>query len=277
LIRSLAEDDRDEVMALLTPESGRNVFIIGDVENYGFRTEFQELWGDFDSAGKLRAVLLRYYGSFIPYAPAIFNVDGLAGILLRQRGRMTAFSGLDRVIQSFEACPGILPPEARRRRLFLMELSAAEDVATFSEPQPQFGAGLGAPERAVPDDVPSCLALWRLVDGSAVAVDMEQSLRLELQTGAARLYMFRSHGQVVAMARTTAENSRAAVITGVATHPDYRRRGLATHLLAILGRELLSEGKRPCLFYDNPEAGSIYRRLGFLDIGVWVMYAIAPR
>jgi predicted GNAT family acetyltransferase len=29
------------------------------------------------------------------------------------------------------------------------------------------------------------------------------------------------------------------------------------------------EGIQPCLFYDNPAAGSIYRRLGFEDIGPW--------
>jgi predicted GNAT family acetyltransferase len=26
-----------------------------------------------------------------------------------------------------------------------------------------------------------------------------------------------------------------------------------------------------CLFYDNPSAGAIYRGIGFLDAGIWVM------
>lgn len=62
------------------------------------------------------------------------------------------------------------------------------------------------------------------------------------------------------------------MIVGVATHPAHRRKGLATQLLIRLCEDLLSEGKTPCLFYDNPEAGSIYRRLGFTDVGTWVMY-----
>ena len=33
--------------------------------------------------------------------------------------------------------------------------------------------------------------------------------------------------------------------------------------------ELLSEGKGLCLFYDNPKAGSVYRKLGFKEIGQW--------
>jgi len=65
------------------------------------------------------------------------------------------------------------------------------------------------------------------------------------------------------------------MINGVATHPDYRRRGLGTQLLVRLCDELLTEGKRPCLLYGNPEAGSVYRRLGFTDAGTWVMYLMA--
>lgn len=36
--------------------------------------------------------------------------------------------------------------------------------------------------------------------------------------------------------------------------------------------DVLEEGKSLCLFYDNPEAGRIYKRLGFKDIGRWTMY-----
>lgn len=43
-----------------------------------------------------------------------------------------------------------------------------------------------------------------------------------------------------------------------------------------LCHELLAEGKMLCLFYDNPEAGSIYKRLGFEDIGKWMMHVFHP-
>lgn len=37
--------------------------------------------------------------------------------------------------------------------------------------------------------------------------------------------------------------------------------------------QLLKEEKELCLFYDNPEAGNIYRRIGFEDIGLWMLYS----
>lgn len=42
--------------------------------------------------------------------------------------------------------------------------------------------------------------------------------------------------------------------------------------MLTLCKELLNEGKELCLFYDNLDAGSIYKRIGFEDIGFWMMY-----
>jgi hypothetical protein len=35
---------------------------------------------------------------------------------------------------------------------------------------------------------------------------------------------------------------------------------------------VLDEGKTLCLFYNTPEEGRIYKRLGFKDIGMWTMH-----
>ena len=48
------------------------------------------------------------------------------------------------------------------------------------------------------------------------------------------------------------------MIVSVATQKNYRYRELMTKLLSRLFRDLFCEGKRLCLFYDNPEAGEIY-------------------
>src|SRR4051812_16096624 len=60
MIRELTEADRQQVLDFLMPESSFNLFLIGDIHNHGFCREFQQLWGDFDEQGRLRAVLLRW-------------------------------------------------------------------------------------------------------------------------------------------------------------------------------------------------------------------------
>ena len=80
-----------------------------------------------------------------------------------------------------------------------------------------------------------------------------------------------SDGQMMSVSQTTAENSRSAMIVGVATAKAYRNRGLMRVCLSKLCADVLSEGKTLCLFYDNPKAGSVYHKLGFESIDKWVM------
>ena len=74
------------------------------------------------------------------------------------------------------------------------------------------------------------------------------------------------------MAKSTSENSTHAMIVGVATHPLYRNKGFATKCIIKICKELISENKIPCLFYDNDEAGRIYHKLGFKNRGTWSIY-----
>lgn len=64
----------------------------------------------------------------------------------------------------------------------------------------------------------------------------------------------------------------SAMVVAVATLENYKKKGNATKCMLKLCNELLLEGKDLCLFYDNPEAGAIYKKIGFKDIGFWMMY-----
>ena len=74
MIRKLTEKDREAVFDLIQEKPAENLFIIGDLEAFGFEEDFQEIWGDFTENEKLRAVLLRYNINFIPYAAGDFDV-----------------------------------------------------------------------------------------------------------------------------------------------------------------------------------------------------------
>jgi predicted GNAT family acetyltransferase len=202
MIRLLAEHDREQVLGLLAPEGALNLFIIGDVENNGFGQDFQQLWGDFEATGRLRAVLLRYYGSFIPYAPGEFDLDGLAEVLIGNRDRITAFSGIDRVIRPFETYPGLVPENARKRTLSFLELRGGDRLSG-----PEGGGPGGQAFRAGPDDVPTYLRLWAEVNGLERSDELERSHRREIEQGSGRVYFLRQDDRVVATVKTTAETS----------------------------------------------------------------------
>ncbi|OYD08268.1 hypothetical protein [Paludifilum halophilum] len=93
-IRQLKEEDREPVLRFLRKQSSLNLFMIGDIINFGFDRDFQQVWGDFSPEGELRAVLLRYFGNYIPYAEGEFDRDGLVRVILEQ-GNLETFLGVN--------------------------------------------------------------------------------------------------------------------------------------------------------------------------------------
>ena len=68
MMRKLTKKDHEQVFAYLKEEAALNLFIIGDIEAFGYDTDFQELWGVFKENGTLKSILLRFHDSFIPYS-----------------------------------------------------------------------------------------------------------------------------------------------------------------------------------------------------------------
>jgi predicted GNAT family acetyltransferase len=209
-------------------------------------------------------VLLRYYNSILAYALNEFDLQGFARTIRRQK-HAELLSGRAETIERFSPLLG----GGRLRLTHYAELPS--DSTPPSPPSSTSAAGQAVPHRASLVDVPAIFSLKRQIVEFRLVPTAEESFRRALATGSGRSYLIRAEGKVVSIASTTAENSRSAMVVGVCTHPDYRRLGLATACIQALCQELLHEGKSLCLFYDNPQAGSIYRRLGFRELGMWGM------
>lgn len=259
MIRKLEAKDNQAVMDFLKEEPSINLFIIGDIEAYGYETEFQDLWGDFDETGKLRAVLLRYFNSFIPYAKSDFDVRGFANLIL-SNPEEPVISGKSAVVEKFEHIIGLdLGP---KREMFF-----AECRHLISVNQTEHDIKL-----ATIKDVDRILNLRRQIDEFTISKDARKMLIQDIEKGSGRTYFIEKNEKVIACASTAAENTFSAMIVGVCTDKDYRKKGYATAIMQSLIRDVLDEGRTLCLFYDNPAAGRIYKRLGFRDIGKWTMH-----
>lgn len=258
MIEKLTTIHTEAVLELLAKYPAENVFLIGDVEVYGFHDPIQDVWGQFED-GKLIAILLRYDRNFIPYSERTYDVDGFARIINDYDGAIEV-SGLAHVVEP------LLPLMKRRVKkhseTYYAKCEAlAYDVEAFDENV----SYLTAPHYAENIDM-----LASIPEFQHATMTVETRERAETyKTG--RTYVYMQDGVMVASASSTAENSKSAMIVGVGTRPGHERNGYATRCMEKLCAELLAEGKMACLFYDNPNAGNIYKRLGFVDIGMWTM------
>lgn len=259
MFRKLTEADRRIALAFLSREPAYNVFAIGDIEHYGFDAEFQDVWGEIAADGSMRSLVLRYHGNYIVYSPDhAFGIEPVCRILEADQ-KSWNLSGRQRIMDRL--CPALGLSEMRRQRLSVLN-GDQELPASPSEAEVEWiTAGQFDEVAALRETIPEFKAFQGATD----------ALRHNIETGAGRTNVVRRNGKVVATASSAAENTQSAMIIGVCTEQLHRHQGFATACVSRLCRTLLDEGKVVCLFYDNPAAARIYKRIGFRDVGRWAM------
>ncbi|MEH6905201.1 GNAT family N-acetyltransferase [Neobacillus drentensis] len=259
MIRKLTYHDHEQVLAFLSEEPSINLFIIGDIEAFGYSSETQEIWAEFDEHDTIKAVLLRFHQSFIPYAKGEFDTDGFASIM-KKYSQPILLSGKSDIVEKFEGLAD----------LYL----GKKQVTYFAECRTNELLSLDNVEykKATIEDVDQIVKLRESIDEFDVRSDARDILKQSMESNVSRTYFTEENGIVTSCVSTAAENSMSAMIVGVCTRKEYRKKGLATSIMQHVVQDVLNEGKTLCLFYDNPEAGRIYKRLGFEEIGMWTMH-----
>ena len=88
-------------------------------------------------------------------------------------------------------------------------------------------------------------------------------------------FIFESEGEVVSAAAKARPLRNGITINSVYTPPEFRKKGYATQLVAMLSQHLLDEGKQFITLYtdmSNPTSNSIYQKIGYKQIGEFANY-----
>jgi uncharacterized protein len=260
MIRVLTQVDDEQCQKLIQEQPAENLFIIGDIEAFGYEQEFQTIWGDFDEKGNLRGILLKYRENFIPYSSGEFDAEGFADIM-NEYEDFKILSGLKELTSKIE--PFLTREFHSRRQMYYAKLDNTDSLSNED---------LTQIKKTTIEDLPKLVDLLNNIPEFSGGNFSVENKRHGMEKGVSRSYFIKDGGILVSSASTTAENTKSAMIVGVCTHPGHKKKGYATGCMTKLCRDVLEEGKELCLFYDNPEAGKIYKNIGFEDIGYWMMY-----
>lgn len=261
MIRLLNEADQKIVLDYLYQEPAYNIFPIGDIEAFGFNQDFLRIYGEFDDHSQLISILLRYRQSAIYYAKeTIFNhayldifkkdpfnvISGKASLMELIEPHLTNYHK-----QSTFFCRADEVKAIKQKTQYKIKtLTTYEDcdkLYTFMSTIKEFSKHMGKRED--------------YIEGKLKSIQMGTTLYIE------------ENGQIISTVATTAETTKNAMVVSVATAPSHRHQGLASNLLLeLMDIYIHTKHKSLCLFYDNPEAGKIYLKLGFEPIGQWAMY-----
>ena len=261
MLTKATEKHRESIMNYCLEESNINLFIIGDIENFGFDTDFQEVWIQ-TSGDKLVGIVLRYHDNFIIYSKNLdLEINEIENLLSTRDVKI--ISGKLAVIDLLYP---VLKNKYSKRDMYFCELmSTSKLIKDTSEV-----------EIAEHIDAMDIALAYEQIEGfsglysSGIESRHEQiSSRIKTKEG---VHMFiKKDGKIVSHGNTTAETSVSAMVGGILTIPEYRKQGLASKMVSALCQNLYLRGKSACLFFDNPEAGEIYYKLGFRNIDKWAI------
>jgi hypothetical protein len=260
MIRLLTETDRKSVLNYLYQEPEFNIFPIGDIETFGFDQDFQRVYGEFDQDGQYLSILLRYRVHAIYYADQLhFNEDYLKIF------KDDPFEHLSGKSQLIDLMKPYLSNYKYNQMYFCKATSlSSQDInplgieiqhlKTRDEARKIHDLLLQIPEFRITKDPEG------FVDGKMQSIQMGECL------------FIKEKDKVISTVSTTAETTKSAMVVAVATDKNNRHKGYASLLMKRLMSIYFEEKKKSlCLFYDNPEAGKIYLRLGFKEMGTWTL------
>lgn len=255
MIRRLNNTYHKRVVKYLCKEKEVNIFLLSDIERYGYDSYFFSIYGGVNEDGKIEGILLKCFEFIIFYAYDKFDINGFANFI--NDSNCEEICGKSQALEKLE--PKIRLQKYRKVNIFKL-----------------------INKNLLPPYIQDNIKLRKIRFGNLNKIvklyeEIEEfenttldNIKSSLKTG--RGYCIEREGKVVSMAKTTSENKDNAMIIGVGTHPKYRNQNYATKCLIKICNELLEEKKIPCLFCDNEAAGAIYKMLGFEKIGYWSIY-----
>ena len=269
MLRPLDPNDRPAFDRLCARDRVRFLTLRLNIETRGLGSPELPAWGVFGADGaELRGVGLRHNNTLVAadgdggcgptFAALIDSESGLAGA----RGTRETMRTIRQSLQVYR--PGhwddsvcmLLdrPPACAVERMALARPATSADLDSLA----QLYAGAGIMYRS-------------RVNVAAKLEKRDRVVVIEAAQQGGR------GSRIVSCALINVEGAEAGLIGGVYTLPEARGRGYAAACVSALCRDLQTDGKTPCLFYENPIAGRVYQRLGFVEVGQWSVLYLAPR
>ncbi len=264
MIRRLCAKDNEQILKFLEKEKEFNLFIIGDIENHGYDKDFMSVYGEYDGEDIVSCVLF-YRDSVVYYT--IKNESSKEVIDLINAFDYKVINGKEEVIDQIKEFVDYY----KCRDDYFVKIS---ELKVDSETDYTVKKAASVDELTRIFEMLSTIDEFRYKDADDYMFNQfisSNMYKLEADTTDSVYYIENKDGSIITTASTAASNTYSTMIVGVATNKVERGKGLATKIIYEISKEYLGKGKTLCLFYDNPKAGSIYRRVGFEDVGKWTM------
>ncbi|PLT27812.1 GNAT family N-acetyltransferase [Peribacillus deserti] len=260
IIKELFSQDIEMVLNLLREDCEFNGLIISDLEAEDIKPSFVNVYGEFEQL-KLRAILLCFKEKIVYYSNEHRDVQIFIEIIKQKN--TNKMNGKKDLIEKFKP--------------FLeIEFESNSYISRMTSPKNKFRKNNVEIKKI--QNLDDCYRLHNLYkrvnEYSFMVSDKDKFTKNQMKiiiNGDTKTYYAEIKGDMVSTASIQAKGHKTAILAGVATPPQFRGNGYATKVVSELCNDVISEGKMVYLFYNNPTAGLIYNKIGFQEVGEWMV------
>lgn len=249
-------DKKKELLDFLVGKPSENCFLIGDIENFDFEEKFIDVW-ILENKTRITSVLLRYYRYYIVYCDDSTDIENIYLQINKDKNCLN-IAGLEETIDKISHYIKF----KKIKREYLSEVTHKSFI--------ELGTNY-IPVKATKDDIEELFVFHKSIPEFKVTDDSRDSFGQEIINNTGRIYYLREGDDIVSSATLTAENSINGMIIGVSTAEKYRRKGYAKVCMNALCKEIIESRKTAILFYNNEDAGKLYKKIGFKEINRWAI------
>jgi len=261
MIRKLTNDDKDALLEFLYHEPEINLYIIGDIYNGAFENDYQQLYAEFRN-DKFFAVLSRNMSTLTYYA--LENDFNEAWIEVFNQFDFLFISGKEKLLEPIKKHY----PKLREDKMDFMKST------TFTRDETIDYSGI-----RILEDEKDAEEVYTLLETIPELYTVhrkgkEEAIKYFLHNSGENgtTVFIKKDDVVVATASAVYETKKSAMIVAVGTHDDYRGEGYGkTVMHYLMDLYINHKSKTLCLYYDDPRAEGLYKKLNFVDIDRWSM------
>ncbi|CAM3429192.1 GNAT family N-acetyltransferase [Erysipelothrix anatis] len=256
-MKKLNQDNEAELRAFLAVEPHYNLFLIGDLDAFGFDDAIQTYYGDYKD-GELVGVIFRFRDDSIHIYATEVQDSLIAKIDTLYKG--LPFKRIMVTQPTMDLLGNHILPYIQEPRPTTMSVYTPNDLDVDTHLVQKLDSTYAA----------QIAHIETLAFASEESRDVDR-IRTGIESGERVVYGFIEDGNVVTVASYVAQTEFSAMIVGVATLDSARNKGYATQVVKKLSDDLYAKGKQGVLFYDNPNAARIYEKMGYAPLTRYYM------
>ena len=252
------EQHRAELVAYLSRKIHFNIFLLSDIQLYGFSHPNQQVFLLTNPDGGIRGVCLRYYGNLL-----------LSG---ETPDRTALHDWVTSGVRTIMGEASLV----RRAGEYLGDLGVYQEKRLLALPRSWTGQEEALPVRVATErDVDRLHAFLMTVPGFQALYGEKDMISNRIASGEGVHLYCEDDGKIIAHINSAAQTAGACMLGGLAVAPEYQARGLGTALTSTLCRRMAREGRQLHVFSDCAGEHSLFEALGFREIGKWGVFSVS--